>query len=201
MTILIGGSDPAQASPLPYCANPQEVLSGTRLTIGKAEGYFDWQSADETFSLRPVFRLNFHSCIPNIVSINAGVFVTRDRQIFGLSPQGLTHRGTARAIDPAFADHGETRRCDQLSTTADICLERSAGNAIVFIENHRPAMQHIPLLISRTKTVQSFAFLPSPDSPSGLVSLMIDRRTGYDFIMFDVWHLPEQAGFGPTPAQ
>ncbi|WP_336945976.1 hypothetical protein [Asaia sp. HN010] len=59
MTILIGGSGPAQASPLPYCANPQDVLSGTRLTIGKAEGYSDWQSTDDRF--KPVFRLDCHS--------------------------------------------------------------------------------------------------------------------------------------------
>ncbi|WP_025885050.1 hypothetical protein [Asaia prunellae] len=135
------------------------------------------------------------------MSINAGTFVTRDQQVLELSPQGLVHRGIGRAFNPAFDDHSEKRRCDHLSTTADICLERSADNAIVFIKNHRPAMQRIPLVISRTKPVQRFAFLPSPDSPSGLVSLMIDRRTGFDFIMFDVWHLPEQLGSGPAHAQ
>lgn len=62
-------------------------------------------------------------------------------------------------------------------------------------------MQRIPLFISRTKPVLRFAVFPSPDSPSGLVSLMIDRRTGYDFIMFDVWHLPEQPASDPAQAQ
>ncbi|WP_336945975.1 hypothetical protein [Asaia sp. HN010] len=73
--------------------------------------------------------------------------------------------------------------------------------AIVFIETPRPAIERIPLLISRTKPVLRFAFLPSLNSPSDLVTLMIDRRTGYDFIMLGVWHLPEQAGSGPAPAQ
>lgn len=91
MTIITGVSGQARARDLPHCASPQEVLSGTRLAIDNAEGYFDWQSTRKLFTLRPVFRLHFDSCIPDIVSINADLFVTRDRQIFELSPQGLAH--------------------------------------------------------------------------------------------------------------
>ncbi|CDG38689.1 hypothetical protein ASAP_0644 [Asaia bogorensis] len=176
--IMTGASGYARANAPPHCTSPQEVVSGTRLTINRAEGYFDWQTTHEAFRFHPVFHLDFVSCIPDIVSFNTGVFATRDRQIFELSPQGLKHRGTGRAFDPAFDDQGETRRCNEYSTTADICLERGVDHAVIFIENHRPPRQRIELIISRTRAIRSFAFLPSPDTPGGLVSLMIDGPTG-----------------------
>ncbi|WP_162993350.1 hypothetical protein [Asaia bogorensis] len=189
---MTGASGYAWANALPHCISPQEVVSGTRLTINRAEGYFDWQTTHEAFRFHPVFHLDFVSCIPDIVSFNTGVFATRDRQIFELSPQGLKHRGTGRAFDPAFDDQGETRRCNEYSTTADICLERGVDHAVIFIENHRPPRQRIELIISRTRAIRSFAFLPSPDTPGGLVSLMIDGRTGHDFVTAKIWLQSEQ---------
>ncbi|NVN02588.1 MULTISPECIES: hypothetical protein [Asaia] len=116
--------------------------------------------------------------------------MTRDRQLFELSPQGLALKGTGRPFDPAFDDHGENRRCRDVSTTAAICLDRETDHEIVSIRPHDPTMRRIPLIISGARRIKSFEFLPSPDAPSGLVSLMIDRHTGYDFLIFDISHFP-----------
>ncbi|WP_336717673.1 hypothetical protein [Asaia bogorensis] len=184
---MTGASGYAWANALPHCISPQEVVSGTRLTINCAEGYFDWQTTHEAFMSHPIFHLIFASCIPDILSFNTDAFATRDRQLFELSPEGLKHRGAGRAFNPAFDDQGETRRCNEYSATADICLERGVDHAVNFIENHRPLRQRIELIISRTRAIRSFAFLPSPDALGGLVSLMIDGRTGYEFVTADIW--------------
>lgn len=189
-----------QASPLPDCVNPQEVMSGTRLTSEKTNEYPGQQSTLKAAALHPVFHLDFNTCIPEIIWFNAGLFMTRDHQLFELSPQGLALKGTGRPFDPAFDDHGENRRCRDISTTAAICLDRETDHEIVSIKPHDPTMRRIPLIISGARRIKSFEFLPSPDAPSGLVSLMIDRHTGYDFLMFDVSHFPEQPGSGPESA-
>lgn len=59
--IMTGVSSYAQANALPHCTSPQEVVSGTRLTIDRAEGYFDWQRTREVFRFHPVFHLDFVS--------------------------------------------------------------------------------------------------------------------------------------------
>ncbi len=186
----------AQAAELPLCRTPDEVLSGTRLTVGTMDGYFDWQSEFRGFKTSPVFHLDFVTCIPDILRHIVGMFQTRDAQLFELQPRGLIRGGTARSVDPSFYDHGERRRCSHLSTTADICIERAPDRSVIFVEKNTPPVRRIPLIVSRTRPIKGFAFFGSPDSPAGLVSLWVDRRTGYDFIIFDIYQAPSLKGFG-----
>ncbi|NVN02589.1 MULTISPECIES: hypothetical protein [Asaia] len=48
-----------QASPLPDCVNPQEVMSGTRLTSEKTNEYPGQQSTLKAAALHPLFYLDF----------------------------------------------------------------------------------------------------------------------------------------------
>lgn len=182
----------AQARKLPSCSTPDQVIAGTRLTTGKPDMSFSWQRRLGDYETRRVYHLDFVTCIPDILTFNVGMFVARDAQLFELRPDGLIHKGSARETDPAYRDHGERRLCRDLSTTANICVERAPDRSVVFIEEHGANGQRIPLAVSRARAIRSFAFFGSPDAPSGFVSLMIEGRNGYDFIMFNTSWLPPQ---------